>query len=238
MEKPFERSELLLGVGSTDVLSSKKVAVIGVGGVGGYVVEALARSGVGRFLLVDGDRVAVSNLNRQIIALNSTVGRFKTDVFKERILDINPSAEVTALNLFYLPEKADELDLSDCDYVVDCIDTVTAKLDIAKRCFALNIPEISAMGAGNKLDPTRFEIADLYSTSVCPLAKVMRRELKKAGITKLKVAYSKEEPKVTGESTFENGRRIRPTTGSLPFVPSVMGLLIAREVVLDLLEIK
>lgn len=238
MEKPFERSELLLGVGSTDVLSSKKVAVIGVGGVGGFVVEALARSGVGRFLLVDGDRVAISNLNRQIIALNSTVGRYKTDVFKERILDINKNAEVTALNLFYLPEKADELDLSDCDYVVDCIDTVTAKLDIAKRCFELNIPEISAMGAGNKLDPTKFEIADLYSTSVCPLAKVMRRELKKAGVTKLKVAYSKEEPKTSGESTFENGRRIRPTTGSLPFVPSVMGLLIAREVVFDLLGLK
>ncbi len=236
MEKPFDRSELLLGVGTTDILAKKKVAIIGVGGVGGYVAEALARSGIGEFLLVDGDKVAVSNLNRQIIALNSTIGKFKTDVMKERILDINPSAVVENKNLFYLPENGDEIDIGSFDYVVDCIDTVTAKLDIAKKCFSFNVPEISAMGAGNKLDPTRFEIADIYSTSVCPLAKVMRRELKKNGVTHLKVAYSKEEPILTGDCTFENGRRVRPTTGSLPFVPSVMGLLIAREIVIDLLE--
>lgn len=236
MEKPFERSELLLGYGSTKKLSEKKVAVIGLGGVGGHVVEALARGGVESFILVDGDKVSVSNLNRQIIALNSTIGRAKTDVMKERILDINPTATVESKELFYLPENGKEIDLESCDYVVDCIDTMKAKIDIATRCFFSSIPEISAMGAGNKLDPTKFEIVDLYSTSVCPVAKVMRRELKKKGVTRLKVAYSKEEPIKTGECTFENGRRIRPTTGSLPYVPSVMGLLIAREVIIDLLK--
>lgn len=236
MEKPFERSELLLGNGATDILKTKKVAIIGVGGVGGFATEALARAGVGEFLLVDGDKVAISNLNRQIIALNSTIGRNKAEVMKERILDINPEAKVTSKNMFYLPENGDEIDFSKFDYVIDCIDTITAKIDIAKRCFEKNVPEISAMGAGNKLDPTMFRICDLFDTKVCPMAKVMRRELKKRNVTRLKVAYSEEEPKICGENTYENGRRIRPTTGSLPFVPSVMGLLIAREVTFDLLK--
>ena len=235
MESIFERSELLLGKGASDILSTKKVAVIGVGGVGGYVVEGLTRSGVGSFFLLDSDKVNPSNINRQIIALHSNVGKYKTHVLKERMLDINPSVIVETSEIFYLPNNAN-VDFSNFDMVVDCIDTVSAKLDIAKKCYELNVPLISSMGTGNKFNPLAFEITDINKTSVCPLAKVMRRELKKMGVPKLTVLYSKEEPKKAPPIIDENGVEKRAQTGSLPYVPSVAGLVIASYVVKELLK--
>lgn len=193
MQEQFTRTALLLGEAGVENLSRKRVAVFGIGGVGGYTVEALARSGVGHFLLVDNDRVAMSNLNRQIIATLDTVGRYKTQVMKERIASINPQAEVETRECFFLPENADTFDFASFDYVVDAIDTVTAKLELILRARQAGVPVISSMGAGNKLDPTRFEVADIYQTSVCPLARVMRRELKRRGVDHLKVVYSREE---------------------------------------------
>lgn len=236
----FSRTELLLGSEKMHRLYNSNVIIFGVGGVGGYVTEALARSGVGSFTLVDKDTVSISNINRQIIATESTVGRDKVDVMKERILDINPHAKVEIIKCFYLPENADEFDLSRYDYVVDAVDTVTAKLEIIVRANEAGVPVISSMGAGNKLDPTGFMVADIYDTSVCPLAKVMRRELKKRGIKKLKVVYSKEEPiKLLKKDLSENGENetagVKPVPGSVAFVPSVVGLILAGEIIKDII---
>lgn len=223
MEQPFSRTELLLGRDGVKRLQNAAVAVFGIGGVGGYVVEALARSGIGRFYLVDHDRVSVSNLNRQIIATVSTIGRYKVDVAKERILDINPEAEVYTCRTFYMPDTEGEFDFSKYDYVVDAIDTVTGKLALIMQAKQAGAPVISSMGAGNKLEASAFEVADIYQTSVCPLARVMRRELKKRGVESLKVVYSKEQP-------VSNSR----PPGSNAFVPAAAGLILAGEVVKDL----
>lgn len=233
MDERFIRTSLVIGEDNIKKLSESKIAVFGVGGVGGYVCEALARSGTGKLMLIDGDTVSKSNINRQIIALESTVGKYKAEVMKERILDINPQAEVEAKNLFLSEENTDEFDFSQLDFIVDAVDDVKAKLLLAKTAEENGIPIISAMGAGNKIDPTAFEVSDIYKTSVCPLARIMRRELKKLGIKKLKVVYSKETPKnppykIEGEKTV----------GSLAFVPSVMGLIIAGEVITDICKIE
>lgn len=223
LKEQFERTGLLLGEEAVEKLNNSKVLIFGVGGVGGYVAEALVRSGIGSFTLVDKDSVSESNINRQIIALHSTVGRDKVDVLKERMLDINPDVLVDARKCFFLPENAHEFDFTQYDYVIDAVDTVTAKLQIIVQAKEAGVPVISAMGAGNKVCPERFEVADIYKTEVCPLAKVMRRELKKRGIKKLKVVYSKEEPVYKGR-----------TPGSIAFAPSVAGLIMAAEVVKDL----
>ncbi len=229
----FSRTALLLGERGVERLKEKRVAVFGIGGVGGYVVEALARSGVGQLDLIDKDTVSLSNINRQIIALRSTVGRLKTEVAAERARDINPQIQTRCHNLFYLPETAGEFDFSAFDYVVDAIDTVSGKIAIIERAKAANIPVISSMGTGNKLNPTMFEVADISKTSVCPLARVMRRELKKRGIEHVKVVYSKEEPLVSGLTDEESGKSI---PGSVAFTPSVAGLIIASEVIKDLIK--
>lgn len=232
----FKRTELLVGKDKIDKLKNVKVAIFGIGGVGGYVCEALARSGISSFVLIDHDIVSETNINRQIIALNSTVGKYKTDVMKQRILDINPSAIVEERRCFYLPENAQEFDFSEYSYVVDAVDTVTAKISIIMRAIESNVKIISSMGAGNKMDPTKFQISDIYKTSVCPLAKVMRHELKKRGVKKLKVVYSTELPMTPAEIIKdENNGKIIP--GSMSFVPSTAGLILASEVVRDLLEL-
>ena len=229
----FSRTALLLGEEGVEKLKKSRVAVFGVGGVGGYVVEALVRSGVGALDLIDNDTVSLSNINRQIIALHSTVGRLKTEVAAERAKDINPNVVVRTYNLFYLPETADTFDFSQYDYVVDAIDTVSGKIALAEQAKAANVPIISAMGAGNKQDATAFEVADIAKTSVCPLARVMRRELKKRGIEHLKVVYSKEEPLPAKAINEETGK---PIPASVAFVPSVVGLIIAGEVIKDLIK--
>ena len=235
MNETFARTELLIGEDGLETLRKARVAVFGIGGVGGYAVEALARSGVGHFLLVDNDVVGESNLNRQIIALQSTLGRYKTAVMKERIADICPETEVETQECFFLPEHADRFDFGAFDYVVDAIDTVSGKLELAVSCQKAGTPLISAMGAGNKLDPSRFEVTDIYRTKGCPLAKVMRRELRKRGIERLKVVYSTEEPKKPLRQILGgDGRKVTP--GSMVFVPGTAGLLLASEVVKDLLE--
>lgn len=231
VKEEFSRTVRIYGEDAILKLVGSHVAIFGVGGVGGFACEALARAGIGKIDIFDKDVVSLSNINRQIIALHSTVGRAKVDVMQERILDINPDCEVNAHNVFYLPENADEFDLSQYDYIIDAVDTVTAKLEIICRADKLGIPVISAMGAGNKKDPTRFEVADIYSTSVCPLARVMRRELKKRRIEKLKVVYSTEETAVKADMSSEE----KHFPGSLPFVPSVMGLIISGEVINDLI---
>lgn len=230
MKESFSRSALLLGDEGMERIYNARVAVFGVGGVGGHAVEALARTGVGKIDIIDADTVSVSNLNRQIIALESTVGRAKVDVMRERILDINPSCEVRAYQSFYSDENADGFDLSKYDYIIDAIDTVKSKLELIVRAEAAGVKIISSMGAGNKLDPTAFEVADIYKTSVCPLARVMRSELRRRGIKKLKVVYSKEEP--IRAALEDNAPRHAP--GSLAFVPSVVGLIIASEVIKDI----
>ena len=233
MLNQFSRTELLLGKEAMEHLSECRVAVFGIGGVGGYVCEALARSGVGTFDLIDNDKVCLSNINRQIIASNKTVGRYKTDVMKERILDINPNAKVNTYQCFFLPENASEFPFDKYNYVVDAIDTVTAKIELVMQCQEKGVPIISAMGAGNKLDPTQFRVADIYKTKMDPLARVMRYELKKRGVKKLKVVYSEEEPIKPTEETVVNGKA---TPGSTAFVPSVAGLIIAGEVIKDLIK--
>ncbi len=233
-DNPFARTRLLLGQEAMERLAESKVIIFGIGGVGGHAAEALARSGVGSLDLVDHDRVSITNLNRQIVALHSTVGRYKTEVMAERIRDINPRIHVKEHRLFYLPETADRFDFSQYDYIVDCIDTVTGKLQIIEAAKAAGKPVISSMGAGNKLDPTLFRVADISKTSVCPLAKVMRRELKKRGIKDVTVVYSTEEPvPVVEESEEDKGMR-RSLPGSTAFVPSVAGLILASRVVRDL----
>lgn len=229
----MQRTEMLLGYDGVENLKNSKVAVFGVGGVGGYTAEALARSGVGSIDLYDSDRVSLSNINRQIAALHSTVGKYKADVIKERILDINSCAEVNAYKVFYLPENADDYPLDKYDYVVDAIDTVSAKIELICRCDRMGVPIISAMGAGNKLDPTAFKVADIYSTKMCPLAKVMRRELKSRDIKSLKVVYSEEKAKKPEIQLYDSENN-KPVPGSVSFVPSVAGLIIAGEVIKDL----
>ncbi len=237
MEHQFSRTEMLLGEEAMKKLKNARVAVFGIGGVGGYVVEALVRSGIGAIDLIDSDTVSLTNLNRQIIATHSTIGKYKVDVMKERILDINPECQVEVHCLFYLPETKDEFHFLNYDYVVDAVDTVAAKLQLVEEAEKYHVPIISSMGAGNKLNPEAFEVADIYETSVCPLAKVMRRELKNRGIKKLKVVYSKEQPlkpQIKTHENEENTRKIAP--GSNAFVPSVVGLIIASEVVKDFVQ--
>lgn len=235
MSELFERTELLLGKEAMEKLAKARVAVFGIGGVGGYVCEALIRSGIGAFDLIDADTVSLSNLNRQIIALRNTVGRYKTEVMKERMQLINPDANVRIFNCFFLPGGEDALPFSDYDYIVDAVDTVSAKIALVMEAKKRGVPIISSMGAGNKLDGGQFRVADLYDTKVCPLARVMRRELKKRGVKDLKVVYSEEEPVCAdGKSVYVCEADRKPIPGSAAFVPSVAGLLIAGEVVRDL----
>ena len=229
----FSRTEMLLGKESLEKLKNKKVIVFGIGGVGGYVCEALARTGVGKIDLVDNDTVSESNINRQIIALHSTVGRYKTEVMKERMLDINPQIEVNIFNTFYTPETSKQFDFSKYDYVVDAIDTVSGKIELVLQAEKCGTPIISSMGTGNKLNPCDFKVADIYKTSVCPLARVMRAELKKRGVKKLKVVYSEETPISHTNPNKENGRYI---PASCAFTPSVAGLIIASEIIKDLIK--
>lgn len=252
MLNQFSRTQLLLGGEAMKKLSESRVAVFGVGGVGGYACEALVRSGVGHFDLIDDDKVCLTNLNRQIIATRMTVGKYKTDVMKERMLEINPEVDVTIHKCFFLPENADEFPFSEYDYVIDAVDTVTAKLELVMKCMELNVPIISSMGAGNKLDASAFRVADIYKTKMCPLAKVMRRELKKRGVKKLKVVYSEEKPTRPIEDMSVSCRtncicppgaahkctERRDIPGSVAFVPSVAGLIIAGEVVKDLTGVR
>jgi tRNA A37 threonylcarbamoyladenosine dehydratase len=227
----FTRTAALIGAENVEKLKNARVAVFGLGGVGSYVVEALARSGVGTLHLIDNDKVSVSNINRQIIALRSTVGQYKTDVAKARVEDINPDIKAYAHNIFFLPDTQNTFDFSSVDYVVDAIDTVSGKIALIKECKRANVPVISCMGTGNKVNPTAFEVADISKTTVCPLARVMRRELKKRGIEHVKTVFSKEEP-FRVDSMEENGK-IPPA--SISFVPSVAGLIIAGEVIKDLI---
>lgn len=229
----FEREALLVGNGGVERLATKTVAVFGLGGVGSFVCEALARAGIGHLILVDNDTVCESNINRQLIALHSTLGRKKTEVAKERVLDINPSAKVETYEMFYMPDTADAIDLSVCDFVVDAIDTVTAKLELAVRCDRLGVPCISCMGTGNRLDPTKFCVTDISKTDTCHLARVMRRELRKRGVKKLKVVYSKAEPKPPTPGPTKR----KQTPGSISFVPPVAGMICAGEVIRSLLDI-
>ena len=250
MLNQFSRTELLLGKEAIDRLSQSRVAIFGIGGVGGYVCEALVRSGVGAFDLIDDDKVCLTNLNRQIIATRKTIGQYKTEVMKERILDINPQADVRIHQCFFLPENAADFPFAEYDYIVDAVDTVTAKLELVMKAKENNIPIISSMGAGNKLDGSAFRVADIYKTKVCPLAKVMRRELKKRGIEKLKVVYSEEQPIRPIEDMAISCRtncicppgaqrkctQRRDIPGSVAFVPAVAGLIIAGEVIKDLVQ--
>ena len=250
MLNQFSRTELLLGEEAMEKLKTSRVAVFGIGGVGGYVCEALVRSGLGNFDLIDDDKVCLTNINRQIIATRKTVGKYKVDVMEERMKDINPDVNVTVHKCFFLPENAAEFDFESYDYVVDAVDTVTAKLELVMKCKEKDVPIISSMGAGNKLDASAFRVADIYDTKVCPLAKVMRRELKKRGVDRLKVVYSDEKPigpiddmaiscrsnciSSTGDTHKCTERRAIP--GSVAFVPSVVGLIIAGEVIKDLIK--
>ena len=241
MLEQFSRTELLIGKDGVEKLKNSKVCVFGIGGVGSYVVEGLVRSGIGNFILVDSDKVDITNLNRQIIATTKTVGESKVQVAKKRILEINPEANVEVYEEFFMPDSKDVFD-NTVDYVIDCVDTVTAKIEIIMRAKSLNIPVISCMGTGNKLDPTKFEVTDIYKTEICPLAKVMRKELKNRGIKDLKVVYSKETP-VSQDKILENSKiekeelKTKRVPGSISFVPSVAGLITAGEVVKDILGI-
>ena len=241
MEEQFIRTQMLLGSEAMNRLRNSRVAIFGIGGVGGYAAEALARSGIGAFDLIDMDMVSISNINRQIIAAMSTVGRYKTEVMRDRILDINPQADVVVHNCFYLPENEQEFNFNQYDYIVDAVDTVTAKISIICKAKKLQIPVISSMGAGNKMDAAAFRAGDISNTSVCPLARVMRRELKKRGIDSLKVVYSKEKPMKPMEEFMEESSDTgmlsnrRSTPGGVSFVPPVAGLLLAGEVVKDII---
>ena len=232
-ENQFERTALLLGKASVERLARKRVAVFGVGGVGGFVCEGLVRAGIGAIDIVDKDTVALSNINRQLIALHSTVGKNKVDVLEERLKDINKNLIIKKYKCFFLPETSETFDFREYDYVVDAIDTVTGKIELILKAKEAGVPIISAMGAGNKLEPAGFQVSDIYKTSVCPLARVMRRELKKRGVDKLKVVYSKEEPI---KPQFEEGEEVVP--GSISFVPPALGLIIAGEIVKDLIRVE
>lgn len=240
----FSRTELLIGQAALEKLQNSRVAIFGVGGVGGYVCEALVRSGVGHFDLIDNDTVSLTNINRQIIALHSTIGKLKVDVMKERMLDINPDVDVSVHPCFYLPETADQFNFSNYDYVVDAIDTVTGKIEIIVQADAHQVPVISSMGAGNKLNPAMMEVSDIYKTSVCPLARVMRRELKKRHIKHCKVVYSKEKAIQPSQASLEKyvadseeNFTKKSIPGSTAFVPSVAGLILASEVIKDLITL-
>lgn len=235
MQESFSRTHMLLGGEAMERLGRSRVAVFGIGGVGGYVCEALVRSGLGAFDLIDNDRVSITNLNRQIIATRKTLGKYKVDVMRERILEINPKAEVRVYPCFFLPENADSFPFGEYDYVVDAVDTVTAKIELILRAQESGVPVISSMGAGNKLDAGAFRTADIYETKVCPLARVMRRELRKRHVERLKVVYSEEEP-FTPQRQEEGDSVRKAVPGSVAFVPSVAGLLIAGEVVRDLTD--
>ena len=230
-ENMTKRTAMLVGTEAVERLKNSRVAVFGIGGVGGYAVEALARSGVGAF---DNDVVSESNINRQIIALYSSLGRYKTEAMRDRILDINPEAEVFINNVFYLPENADEFDLSEYDYIIDAVDTVSAKIEIITRAYRAGVPVISAMGAGNKLDPSKFEVTDIYNTRECPLARVMRRELRKREVESLKVVYSTEKARRPLHLCENEGDGLKPVPGSVAFVPSAAGLMLAAEVFKDI----
>ena len=250
MLNQFSRTELLIKSEGIEKLKNSKIAVFGIGGVGSFVVEGLVRAGVGNFVLIDDDKICLTNLNRQIIATRKTIGKYKVDVEKERILEINPDAKVETYQEFYMPDSKTNIINKEIDYVIDCVDTVTAKIEIIEQCKKLNIPVISSMGTGNKLDPSKFEITDIFKTSICPLAKVMRKELKKRNIDNLKVIYSKEEPiKIydNSNSSCKTNCICPPGTkrkctirnqvpGSISFVPSVAGLMIAGEVVRDIIN--
>lgn len=249
MLNQFSRTELLIKSEGIEKLQNSKIAIFGIGGVGSFVVEGLVRAGVGNFVLVDDDKICLTNLNRQIIATRRTIGKFKVDVEKERILEINPDAKVEIYQEFYMPNSETNIINESLDYVIDCVDTVTAKIEIIEQCKRLNIPVISSMGTGNKLDPSKFEITDIFKTSICPLAKVMRKELKKRNIDKLKVIYSKEEPIKIDDNSNSScktncicppGTKRKCTIrnqvpGSISFVPSVAGLMIAGEVIRDII---
>ena len=237
MNEQFSRTEILLGKEAVSKLQKARVAVFGVGGVGGYTVEALARCGVGSLDLIDSDTVSISNINRQILATHSTVGMLKVEAAKARVLDINPECNVRVYPIFYLPETAEQFDFTQYDYIVDCIDTVTGKLQLVERAVAAGTPIICSMGTGNKLDPAAFQVSDISKTSMCPLARIMRKELKKRGISHLKVVYSQEEaltPDVDPEELARTGKRQIP--GSVAFVPGAAGLILAGEVVKDLIK--
>lgn len=249
MLNQFSRTELIFGKEAMEKLASSKVAIFGIGGVGGYTVEALVRSGIGAVDLIDSDKICLSNINRQIYATQRTVGKYKVDVASERIAEINPDTKVRTYKTFYMPKTADQFDFTEYDYIVDAIDTVTGKIALVMNANAAGIPIISSMGAGNKVDPTAFEVTDIYKTSVCPLAKVMRYELKRKGIKKLKVVYSKEKPITPVDNaqsshidcthhlnTETNGSKRKQVPGSNAFVPSVVGLIIAGEVIKDLTD--
>ncbi len=240
MVNQFSRTELLIGKDGLKKLKNAKVAVFGIGGVGSFVVEALVRAGIGNFILVDNDKVSITNLNRQIIATRKTIGKYKVDVMKERILEINPEAKVEIYKEFYMPNSESNILNPTINYVVDAIDTVTAKIELVMNCNNLNIPIISAMGTGNKLDPTKLIVTDIYKTNVCPLAKVMRKELRKRGISKLKVVYSTEEP-IKPETILEDNfdsvkEKSKQVPGSISYVPSVAGLIIAGEIIKDIIK--
>jgi len=240
MGSKFDRTKRLLGFDAMEKLSNAHVAVFGIGGVGGHAVEALVRSGIGIITIVDSDEIAESNINRQLIATTKTVGRKKVEVMKEHLLEINPKVRVQTYDCFFLPETKEQFDFSNYDYVIDAVDTVTAKLALVEACQEVGVPIVSSMGAGNKLDPTAFEVTDIYKTSVCPLAKVMRKELKARGIRHLKVVYSKEIPlePIEDEGFISDERRSRRATpGSIAFVPSVAGLILAGEVIKDLANV-
>lgn len=229
MENQFSRTENLIGTNALEVLKKTHIAVFGIGGVGGYVTEALARAGIGAIDIIDNDTVSITNINRQIIATHSNIGLSKTEVMKQRLTDINPNITVISYNTFFMPENSSLFDFTKYDYIIDAVDTVTAKIELAVKANESAVPIISSMGTGNKLDPTKFEVSDIYKTSVCPLAKVMRYELKKRGVKNLKVVYSKEEP----IKTFSTDPR---TPSSISFVPSVAGLIIAGEVIKDIIK--
>ena len=235
MQDRYSRTELIFGKAAMEKLRSSRVAVFGIGGVGGYTVEALARSGVGTLDIIDSDVVCITNINRQIYATTKTVGKYKADVAAERIADIDPGIKVNAYKVFYGPDTACEFDFSQYDYVVDAIDTVTGKIALVMQAQAAGTPIISSMGAGNKVDPTAFEVTDIYKTSVCPLARVMRCELRRRGVKKLKVVYSKEQPIKPVGNTDQNSTSRKEIPGSTAFVPSVVGLIIAGEVVKDII---
>lgn len=238
MPNQFSRTQLLIGSDAVNRLKNSRVAVFGIGGVGSYTAEALARSGVGTLDLIDNDTVSLTNINRQLIALHSTIGMYKVDTAKKRLLDINPTIKINTFKTFYTPETSADFDFSQYDYIVDAIDTVSGKIELVMQADKSGVPIISSMGAGNKLDAAAFEVADIYKTSVCPLAKVMRRELKKRGIKRLKVVYSKEQPRTSVEESDEDAGKRRQIPASIAFVPSTAGLIIAGEVIKDLAELK
>ena len=235
MDEKFSRTEMLIGEEGINKLNDAKVAIFGIGGVGSFVCEGLARSGVGNFILIDFDKVDESNINRQIIATTKTVGQYKVNLMKERILDINPDANVEVYTEFYMADSKSDIITEDLSYVVDCVDTIMAKIAIICNCDAMNIPVISSMGTGNKKDPTMFEVADIYETSVCPLARIMKKDLKKRNIEKLKVVYSKEHPINTNDHAINQDKKYK-VKGTMSFMPSVAGLIISSEVIKDIVN--